>query len=274
MKQDDSPLPRPSSPPQTPPAVFVHAWGAAAVLHDLGAFDAWLAAREQRLTVGSELSECEREAARAVAAALAGVVAGLVTHPDDVDAALDRLLDRAPPGDPGWVELLAGLRTLPASDKPLKVLALARYRRHLVRLGDVPEELRLSRPITSSPMALPGADLGRLVRGRALALGPDVPARFDLWLAGRRFALQARDGARVVDPAGVALPLREGRNLVGRAAYAEVVVDAALSDVSRRHLVVEVRDGQAVTLTDLSAHGTCVPRSLVDVAHAEEDPQG
>ena len=83
----------------------------------------------------------------------------------------------------------------------------------------------------------------------------------ELWLATRRFRVETWSGVALVDEQGTGVRLQEGRNLVGRGLYNDVVVDAAFTDVSRRHLILDMEDGQPAAVTDLSSAGTCLPRS-------------
>ena len=106
----------------------------------------------------------------------------------------------------------------------------------------------------------------RLERRVRLVVDEGLWGEVDLWLAGRRFVLDLGPEASVTDAFGHTIRFREGANLVGRAPYAEIPIDETYADVSRRHLVVEVRDRRVVALTDLSSGGTCVPRSLPDRA--------
>ena len=73
------------------------------------------------------------------------------------------------------------------------------------------------------------------------------------------FRLVGGTPMRLLDPTGAAYVLAEGRNVIGRHAGNEVVVDAEYRSISRRHLVIEPLGANMALLTDLSAHGTFVP---------------
>ena len=76
---------------------------------------------------------------------------------------------------------------------------------------------------------------------------------------------------RLADPDGNELPLGEGRNVVGRHAGNEVVVDARFREVSRRHVVIAPLGTQLALVTDLSAHGSFVPADRLPEAPRRED---
>ena len=109
-------------------------------------------------------------------------------------------------------------------------------------------------------------DLVRLPRGTTLAFRRGRDGPLELWLGKRRFRIETWSGAALVDEQGQGAALREGRNVVGRGLYNDVIVDAQFNDVSRRHLILDLADGVPVAVTDLSSAGTFVPRTLVDLA--------
>ncbi len=109
--------------------------------------------------------------------------------------------------------------------------------------------------------ALPA--LVRIPRGRAMEVDSAGVDRFDLRLAGHGFCVVQRDVVALVDENARRLPLREGRNLVGRALYNDVVIDWEFADVSRRHAIFDVSGARLETVTDLSSEGTYLPRERI-----------
>ena len=84
-----------------------------------------------------------------------------------------------------------------------------------------------------------------------------------LFLAHRRMHLVVKDeGAVLTDDTGLAVPIHEGRMVVGRSAECDVVLRDAPGDVSRRHLLIE-SGPQELRLTDLSSHGTYVIKRVL-----------
>jgi len=73
------------------------------------------------------------------------------------------------------------------------------------------------------------------------------------------------DGKPVfVDDADRSTPLRRGKNIVGRDASCDVIINASYRDISRKHLIVEVAGDNLVRLTDISSHGTFIHPRLLD----------
>lgn len=91
-----------------------------------------------------------------------------------------------------------------------------------------------------------------------LVLTPGEPVI--LFLAHRRMRLTVtEEGATLTDDSGLAVPIQEGRMVIGRSTDCDVVLRDAPADVSRKHLMIEAGH-QEVRLTDLSSHGTYVPK--------------
>jgi hypothetical protein len=109
-------------------------------------------------------------------------------------------------------------------------------------------------------------DLVRLPKGTTLQLRQGREGPFEIWLGKRRFRVESWSGASLVDEQGHGADLHDGRNLVGRALYNDVIVDGNFRDVSRRHLIIDLNDGMPSAITDLSSAGTYISRALVEVA--------
>lgn len=86
----------------------------------------------------------------------------------------------------------------------------------------------------------------------------------DLLLAKHQCQILLRDKLLFVDETGHNSELRTGRNVVGRDASSDVVIDASLRDVSRKHLIVESDGVRQIKLTDISSHGTSLPPRYLD----------
>jgi hypothetical protein len=130
-----------------------------------------------------------------------------------------------------------------------------------------PSHLRdtlLFEPAAAEPEPASDGEFARLPKGEAMTVqvAPAIglPLRFSqhafVLLGGARFEL--------VDDQQRRLSLAEGRNIVGRDSMCNVVVDNAYRDVSRVHCLIEPLGADQARITDLSAHGTFLPkRSLV-----------
>lgn len=95
-----------------------------------------------------------------------------------------------------------------------------------------------------------------------LVLTPGEP--LTLFLAHRRMRLTvSEEGAVLSDDSGLSVPIREGRMVIGRSTDCDVILQGATGDVSRKHLMIEA-GAQEVRLTDLSSHGTYVPKRALN----------
>ncbi len=105
----------------------------------------------------------------------------------------------------------------------------------------------------------------RLPRRRAVNLDLNARRQVILYLARNRFILRMEDGRVILQQQdGVNHSLKIGRNMIGRSAQCEVLVDSGHSDISRQHLLIEVGDMGHVRLTDLSSRGTYMPPDTLD----------
>jgi FHA domain-containing protein len=65
--------------------------------------------------------------------------------------------------------------------------------------------------------------------------------------------------SKFIDESGRSYDLKVGKNVIGRDSKSDIMMDPALRDISRMHLVIEADDANTLYLTDLSAHGTYLP---------------
>ncbi|MBK6660571.1 MAG: FHA domain-containing protein [Proteobacteria bacterium] len=121
------------------------------------------------------------------------------------------------------------------------------------------ESVSLEMPIEP----VPNSALTRLPKGEAVSIKPAMNSEFDLRLSKHPF--QFRNGAvrELVDEFGHTHKIEHGKNIIGRDSVCNIVVDSALRDVSRMHLIIEPLDGGVLRFTDLSSHGTFLPTALV-----------
>ena len=104
------------------------------------------------------------------------------------------------------------------------------------------------------------AQSSALPRGETVCVNLGEAGEMPLQLSRQHeFHLCAGRPMRLRAPNGTEFMLADGRNVVGRHAGNEVVVDADYRSVSRRHIVIEPLGTHMALLTDLSAHGSFVP---------------
>jgi hypothetical protein len=194
--------------------------------------------------------------------------------------------------DHGWRAIFQRLTASGADYAEYQLLAIADYRRYLLNCLDALAQMSTDR-LQSALCAESNAhgeertelaaaprggydssarreevlvrDLVRLPRGTTLALRQGRDGPFELWMGRRRFRIETWSGAAIVDELGQGMNLRDGRNVLGRALYNDVIVDARFTDVSRRHAILDLHEGRPSAITDLSSAGTFVARTLVNV---------
>lgn len=108
------------------------------------------------------------------------------------------------------------------------------------------------------------ASFSRLPKGETVEVNLEEHRTIDLLLAKHQCQILLRDKLLFVDETGHNSELRTGRNVVGRDASSDVVIDASLRDVSRKHLIVESDGVRQIKLTDISSHGTSLPPRYLD----------
>lgn len=108
-----------------------------------------------------------------------------------------------------------------------------------------------------------GKEFERLPKGEVVNLNLDTGAQVDILLSKHACKLIAGETLKFVDQAGRQYDLRKGRNIVGRDTISNIMIDPALRDVSRLHLVVEKFDERHCSLTDMSSHGTYLPSKFL-----------
>lgn len=114
-----------------------------------------------------------------------------------------------------------------------------------------------------APVDITDAPFTRLPKGEALVVNPRNRADFEMKLSKHHFHVRNGESIVIVDENGSEHTLNEGKNIIGRDAVCNVVVDTSLRDVSRMHLIMEPLDDGSIRFTDLSSHGTFLPTTLV-----------
>jgi hypothetical protein len=191
--------------------------------------------------------------------------------------------------DHSWREIVSSLNTGGDDLNPFRRVALVKYMQYLssrqeiikylysekkrfmeepaLREGEAPDSSKFKDTlILENTIFEPGAteenkdkEFERLPKGEVVNLNLDNGAQVDILLSKHACKLVAGDTLKFVDQAGRQYDLRKGRNIVGRDTISNIMIDPALRDVSRLHLVVEKVDERHCSLTDMSSHGTYVP---------------
>lgn len=107
-------------------------------------------------------------------------------------------------------------------------------------------------------------EFSRMPKGETLEVALPEVEELNLLVAKHPCRLRHGDKPIFVDDAGQETRLHRGRNIIGRDANSDVVIDPHYRDVSRKHLIIEVENGGIAKLTDISSHGTSVPPDFLD----------
>lgn len=233
----------------------------------------------------SSLTSATRQAADLLQRALKRAVG----NPSAIDELFRKLGTAFFTEDHAWRKLFMALSSLPADRDDIKLLALSKYRNYLLArlaaLNSIGSNRLQSQihvtadseaeSITELVMQKPGVtqelsssetiirDVVQLPKGKTTPIRADDMACVDIWMAKRRFRIEMWDKPSFIDSHGQSTKLKEGRNLIGRALHNDVVIDSKYQEVSRNHLIVDIRDGRPVGITDLSSGGTFLSRTLV-----------
>ena len=107
-------------------------------------------------------------------------------------------------------------------------------------------------------------EFSRMPKGETVEVALPEVREIKILIAKHKCRLKHADKPIFIDDSGQETRLHSGRNIVGRDASSEVVIDAHYRDVSRKHLIIEVEAGGLAKLTDISSHGTSVPPDYLD----------
>ena len=247
------------------------------------------------IELGDEALASAAVTTRYAATHLLRVLEDLRGRSDRVDAMLAGIAPTFFSEDHGWRAIFQTLKESGGRHTEYKLVAVAGYRRYLLNCLDALNQVRTDRLQSAlcgeahaeeeEKTVLGGSaafgydsrrdraevlvrDLVRLPKGTTTELRTGRDGPFELWLGRHRFRVETWSGAALVDERGRGTPLHDGRNVVGRGLYNDVIVDASFGDVSRRHVILDVEDGLPVAVTDLSSSGTWLARSLVRVQAA------
>jgi len=197
--------------------------------------------------------------------------------------------------DHGWRDILAREELRQRDALPFLVVALEKYieylhfRRRLLAFilerralmesasrGDLSPFMATLRDVSrreTSAFDRPARDLGamasdvyrRLPAREAYLLHFPADEEMTLVLAGHPFRMsRGTEVLTLKDENGAAYQIPPGSHTVGRARDCDVVLDANLREISRRHLVIEWDGESRLTLMDVSHLGSFVPKGNAD----------
>lgn len=236
----------------------------------------------------------EAEAIRAVEQRFAEALSGALEDITTVGPLLKNMEPSIISQDNSWRSIISALNGLDRIPESYKKIALVKYMQYLTSRQEVvktlyanrrPREAAQDRPAIAEAVYRPTArfretmlfnlngvadlerqeiSFSRLPKGETVEVNLEEDRAIDLLLAKHQCRILLRDRLLFVDQNGHDSELRTGRNIVGRDATSDVIMDADLRDVSRKHLIVESDGMQQIKLTDISSHGTSLPPRFLD----------
>jgi len=236
----------------------------------------------------------EAEAIRAVEQRFAEALSGTLEDITSVGPFLRTMEPSIISQDNNWRSIISALNRVDRMPETYKKIALVKYMQYLTSRQEVVKSLYTNRqsgkagearPDNGSAVYRPTArfretmlinlnvspelerhetSFSRLPKGETVEVDLEGDHPIDLLLAKHQCRILLRDRLLFVDQGGNNSELRVGRNVVGRDATSDVIMDASLRDVSRKHLIVESNGVGLIKLTDISSHGTSLPPKYLD----------
>jgi hypothetical protein len=236
----------------------------------------------------------EAEAVRAVEERFSDALSGALEDITTVGPKLRSMEPSIISQDNGWRSIISALNAVDQIPESYKKIALVKYTQYLASRQEVVKSLYANRQQRNAGAAAPEdgsavyrptarfretmlfnlneisemerheASFSRLPKGETVEVDLEEDRAVDLLLAKHQCRILLRDKLLFVDESGHDSELRAGRNVVGRDASSDIVIDASLRDVSRKHLIVESDGVRQIKLTDISSHGTSLPPRFLD----------
>ncbi|MBF8268586.1 MAG: FHA protein [Gammaproteobacteria bacterium] len=107
-------------------------------------------------------------------------------------------------------------------------------------------------------------EVERMPKGEVVTVTLKPNEEIEILLSKHVCKLSYKDKLEFTDQSGRIYKLHKGRNVVGRDSASNIIMEPRLRDISRLHLVIEYFGENTVQLTDLSSHGTSIPRRFVE----------
>ena len=192
--------------------------------------------------------------------------------------------------DHSWRQIVSGLNEGGEALNPLRRLALVKYMQYLSSRQEIikylySEKKRLMQE-PNDPDAAPSefkdtiildntlvdetmeeesmSDIERMPKGEAITVTLDPDEEINILLSKHKCRITAKDDIEFTDQSGRTYVLNRGRNVVGRDTASNIVMEPKLRDISRLHLVIENYGNNTLQLTDLSSHGTSIPKRFIE----------
>lgn len=238
----------------------------------------------------------EAQSIKAVEQMFVDVLAKSIDEPGSVSQLLRDIDVHVFSQDHNWRDLMRSLNDKDETYDDLRRIALVKYMQYLRSRQDIIKQTYAvkkqeasgqsgdapaSRPVDGEPPGVKDTvifdtavmevdsdatrDFSRIPKGEAIHLNLGENEILPIRLSKHPFRLVRDEGFRMVDDQERSHELQFGKNIVGRDSVCNVVLDSDYRDVSRVHLMLELSDENRLRLTDLSSHGTYIPRRFFHI---------
>ena len=104
----------------------------------------------------------------------------------------------------------------------------------------------------------------RMLKGENVTIALKPGKEIDVLLSKHHCKIIGGNVNKFIDQAGRSYELKVGKNTVGRDSKSTIMIDPALRDISRTHLLIELDANNTIYMTDLSSHGTYIPAKYME----------
>jgi hypothetical protein len=200
--------------------------------------------------------------------------------------------------DNDWRLIVESLNRLDSNYEDYKKLALIKYMQYLASRQEVVQFLYASRREKKSaaaplqPEAIGSESMmrdtllldlsslseprkketdspfDRLPKGETIDVALSKQQTLAVLLGKHRFQIVLGSSVRFIDEGKCNLPIKEGKNIVGRDTSCDVIIDSGYRDISRKHLIIEKEGAGLLKFTDISSLGTFLPPDCFDRTNA------
>ena len=209
-----------------------------------------------------------------------------IEDPNSINLALRELDPLIFSQDHGWRDIITALNSGDEDYNPFRRIALVKYMQYLSSRQEIikylysekkkllketgPDESQDAQGfkdtlILDNTVFEPIADgnskdsqFEKMPKGEAVTINLPSGSEMEVLLSKHKCKIIAGDTLEFVDHMNRSFTLNKGRNVIGRDSVSTVMLDPALRDVSRLHLVIENFDDNSLQLTDMSSHGTFI----------------
>ena len=187
--------------------------------------------------------------------------------------------------DHDWRAIVTSLNSTTESQESFKKIALVKYVQYLaarrqavaaiysIRRGESQIEKEIDKDSKLRETAIfditefasvDEEPFARIPKGEPVEIDLAIDKQLSVLLAKHRCRLTNKDGTIVFfDDAEQATQLRSGRNIIGRDASCDILINSTYREISRKHLILELAENTKLRITDISSHGTSLnPRFL------------